>query len=212
MHTEKVMDPTLKKSNLIALQYCTKMSSIVSDICSPFLKNHNITGFTYIRMFNNGSRLYVTNLKEWVRHYISNDLYNDIQHMEYYIPPSDAQYSLWSGFKKDRVFDALYHIDLWHGFTVYERHNDYIDSYDFCTKRENENIKNFYLNNLPLLHDLIHHFKKRTSKVIDFSDQKKLIVPDLIFDISKVKHTSYVSSTQVSNFNDFIGDIGLNIT
>lgn len=192
------LDPT----NRSALQFNIESEMIMSDICKSILdKEIGITNFTYCRTFNNGTRLYLCDNSEWVRHYLSNNFQEDLEHLEFYTPGNDLKYALWTAFKEDRVLSSLRnHFNLWYGFNIYEKHEDYIDIFDFVSHTNNHQITNYYLNNLDTLNNKVKYFKEKAADLIDPTDKRKLMVSKNWKPFSELSKNSLFDSKRINDF------------
>lgn len=150
-------------------------ASTLEGFCAPLRDKYKITSFTFCRLFNNGSTLYLCSNLEWVEKYISNNFYDDDKHFYYYKPQIDVNYNLWAGMESDRVFDAAYALNIWHGIGIYEKCKDYIDLWDFGTDRENYQLTNFYLNNMDTMRQIMADFKDKASNLINVQDKNVLL-------------------------------------
>lgn len=164
-----------EKSKL-SLQYNESINGQLIDVCMPLFKYFSITHFFYIRVFNNNSMLYLCTDKKWVQHYIAQNFQNDTMHMCSYTPISNINFSLWSAFKKDKVYSAVYDFNIWNGFNIYERKEDSIIIYAFGSTNYDTHINNFYINNINLLQDFISYFKKKAINIIETPFMYNLII------------------------------------
>ncbi len=172
------MNNYVESTNLSAVQFSLESAKTMEDACSHIIDNDvGIINFTYCRTFNNGTRLYLCDHSEWIKHYINNSLHEDIAHCEFYTPGNDLKYTLWTGFKEDKVFSAGRDFcNWWYDLIIYERNQNYIDYFNFISHTDNPQIINYYLNNLDKLKQKVQIFKEKASDLIDPTDKRKLIV------------------------------------
>src|ERR1044071_8967333 len=123
---------TLDSINKSVLEFNRNAEPFMEEVCEP-LKKLGIQYFTYCRSYENGKRLYLCSLPDWVELYLHHSFQNESQHFAYYRPVENIRYAFWSDFKRDRVFDALLNLGIWYGFTIYEKNPGYMDLFDFCT-------------------------------------------------------------------------------
>lgn len=174
-----------EKSNKIHLEFNQTIASTINTICEP-LSSFGITMFNYSRIFNGGSRLYITSNLQWSEHYITQEFHDEIDHLAHYVPPDGVKYAFWSGFRGDRVFDALAEHNLGNGFSIYEKHKDYVDYFDFSADKDNNQIVNLYMNKIDLLLRFIEYFKEQIFLLIDFEDKKNILIPKKFISFDKV--------------------------
>ncbi|MBY0281440.1 MAG: helix-turn-helix transcriptional regulator [Alphaproteobacteria bacterium] len=207
------MSNTADTINKRAIEYNDSVNCQFIDVCRPLFDNFMITQFFYIKIFNdNNTRLYVCSEKKWMESYIQNNFQDDLPHMQTYLP-ENLNYSLWAGFKKDTVYNAVYDLNIWNGFNIYEKEGTSTVTYAFATTPLNEEMINFYINNLNVLREFIFYFKRKAANIIDTSDPSKLIVsknknPTFNIDSRFVKNFSLKSNLQTFSFKGKL----LNIT
>ena len=173
------MKQSINTDNKSALEFNQEISKLLQQLCTPLFP-YGVKYFTYSRTFKDGKKLYISNNHEWVKLYVKNSFQDDIDHLDHYLPPPDIKRALWTGFKRDKVFDAAYNYNCWNGFSLYEHHKNYVDLFDFFSDREPQNIENFYINNIFFLECFINEFKKfkkKISKITDLTDESKFIFP-----------------------------------
>lgn len=196
------MSHTLDPTNLSALQFNLESIKTMNEICEPILnKNLGLTAFTYCRTFHDGTRLYISSDADWVKYYLSSDLHNDVEHLECYAPSDNIEYALWTGFKQDKVFSTLLNqFHWWHGFSIYERHERYIDYFDFTAHKDCTQIVGYYLNNIDNLKDFLSYFKEKASTLINPNDKRKLMVSKKWKPFSRTSKNSLLDPYKAENF------------
>jgi len=169
----QILDPT----NASAVNFSTSARDEFEKFLIPFYSFlPNQKGFCYIKILNNGTRLYLSTVKNWVENYVSREFHNDINHLKYNVPEKDFKVSLWSGYEKDAIIEDSFSYDIWHGFSIHERHEDYCEYFDFFTYKENYMFPTQCFNSLSTIKNLIKDFKITAETLIDASDPRKLIV------------------------------------
>lgn len=197
------MNTIVCKRNLSAINYNNSINDKLIDICIPLFDNFSITHFFYIKIFNNNTCLYLCSDKKWVEYYIENKFQDDPLHFKSYFP-DNMNYSLWSGFEKDKVYSAVYDFNVWNGFNIYEKEPAAFTTYAFGSTRSNVSISNFYVNNINLLKNFILHFKYKMQDVIDCTDAAKLIISKtkkpLIYNKEGDKFTTFYQQINLKKF------------
>lgn len=170
MHSkEKKMDGKL------LLDYNNFVRNRLNKACHPLFSFFDLKMFTYSKTFNDGTRLYLNTDVKWLKLYIQNNFYNDIDHQVHYTSVENVDYALWTSWNRDKVFSALWDANFWNGFSVYKKSRDYIEMFDFATCRSNLNATEFYLNNVGWFDDFISSFKKKNSFLLNVSEKKLLM-------------------------------------
>jgi len=164
----------LERQNHTVVDLNLQIQPFMQEICKP-LREVGIRQFTFCRSFYNGKRLYLCSEPDWVALYLKNNFQNDIQHLVHYVPSEKMRYAFWVDFKKDKVFDALYSLGLWHGFALYDQKPTYTDLFDFCSTPKNQEIIDFYVNNLPMLEEFALNFKRQSTSLINSFNHEGMI-------------------------------------
>lgn len=168
-------DRAYVEANLSAIKFSKDSAQYINKISQPIF-SFGIRIFTYCRIFNDGSFLYLSSNPEWVENYFNNNYQNDINHFKHYVPQEDVKYSFWSEFKMDHVFKSAYeNFNYWHGVSLYERNDDYIDYFDFGSDKDNHKMGSFYLNNLSILSQFVQYFKAQAFKNLHLPDPTKSV-------------------------------------
>lgn len=169
--------PTLDITNKSGVSYASSVRPQFMKILEPFFTClPGQKGFCYIKIMDNGTRLYLSTVKNWVGHYVNSKFQDDINHLKYNVPEENFKISLWSGYEKDGVIETSFAYDIWHGFSIHERQEDYCEYFDFFTHKENYLFPTQCLNSLEKIKYLIKEFKIKAGSMIDPSDTSKLIV------------------------------------
>lgn len=172
----------------------------MKSVCQP-LRSLGITMFTYSRIFRTGERLYLCNDQEWFEHYVKNDYQDESDHLEHYVPADGVKTALWNGFKMDKVFSAAYNqFDLWHGFSIYEKQNDYVDFFDFAAHKDNHQIVQFYFNHLNQLEKFVQDFKKSSLNWVAAPSPNHLLVPKNRISFEEIQRSSLIPAGGLEDF------------
>lgn len=158
------------------LEFNKKISSTIEEICDP-LSSLGVKMFIYSRIFNGGERIYISSNGRWVEHYITHEFQDEIDHWSHYIPDDGIKYAFWSEFKEDRVFNAVNKYGMGNGVSIYEKHEDYVDFFDFAFDKDNTQAINFYLNNMHLFLKFVEYFKEKIFLILNFDDKKNMLIP-----------------------------------
>jgi DNA-binding CsgD family transcriptional regulator len=166
-----------------SLQFNASIENILLKICDPLFSNFNLTYFEYAHFLNDGTYLNFSTHLQWHQHYIehfgSSTFVKTYVHQIY---DNQTKYALWDNrpnIGREKVFSQFISdscaYNIWHGFSIYEKHEASLEAYHFATSSENYEAINFYINRLDLLYHFILYFKDKADKLIDISDSSKLI-------------------------------------
>lgn len=164
-------------TNRSAVNFSTSTRSQFEKVLEPFYSFlPGQKGFCYIKILDNGTRLYLSTVENWVENYVGRGFQDDINHLKYNVPEKDFKVSFWSGYAQDDIIEDCFSYDIWHGFSIHERHEGYCEYFDFFTHKENHMFPTQCFNSLSTIRSLIEDFKIRAEPLIDASDPRKLIV------------------------------------
>lgn len=165
----------MNHNNQKALDYNREICQDIADICKPLFEKTGITNFFYVRIYNDGSRLYLSHRGEWVEHYVENGYYEDKLHDYTYILGDQKQHcALWTGFDVDKVFQDVYEFNVWNGFTISHHYPDYCESFLFAADKDNHKINNYYINNIDALTNFIFYFKEKALELLNVPESKRI--------------------------------------
>lgn len=183
------------KMNSQPEDFIKSMCPVIHDICQPIFER-GITMLTYSRIYNNkNTRLYLCSNPEWIQAYTTYRFQDEIDHLEHYVPGNGIKYTLWNGFKMDKVFSLAYNqFNYWHGFTLYQKHKEYIDYYDFSAHKHNDQMLLFFLQNTDMLFRFTTYFKERISNIINSPQKNQLLISKLSLPFNEVPRTSINNS------------------
>lgn len=135
-------------------------SQKIISLCAP-LEIFNITYFNYIKVFQDGTRLFFGNHPAWIKHFFDNKYFlkaNFSANTEVW----DEDFYAWYALPNDGVLSVArndFNID--NGITIVDRYHKFTELFLFASNRSNVQINNFYLNNLNLLRHFVNYFKDR---------------------------------------------------
>ncbi len=178
------MSEICNAKNISLFQYNSSIQKDFVSICLSLFQNTDINLFGYMRTFSDGKYLNLANNDAWIQYYVENILdlgtifHSAIQKAEV----NKLYYFLWpnsfltdSGVK-DPIFSALWDFNIWNGFSIYRRKEDgSVESWNFATDKTHQ-MKDFYLNNIPILEYFIMCFENKAQTIIDCSDSQKLAI------------------------------------
>lgn len=167
--------------NRHALDYSKAMIPKMCKLSTPLFDNTKVTNFSYLRFNKDGTILNLTTEEKWIQFRFEQKIKYRILFKDHL---TDANYAipytyLWPKNTEDVLLRALYQYNIWNGCNIYITHGDYIEVYSFASSTENENMQNFYINNLDLLRHFILFFKEAIDNTFEIHLKKNLISTDL---------------------------------
>lgn len=149
----------------------------ITEICKP-LTRLGITSFNYVRTYDDGSQVNLSNIPAWLEHFYDNEFYR-IGAFERHPKKYQSGYALWPQLSGQKIFfDARTYFNIDNGITIIEKQIDSCDFYYFGTTVNNVGIINVYLNNIDLLKRFILYFKDRANSIIKQANDNRIILPD----------------------------------
>lgn len=186
-----------------------KKSNDIAEIARP-LSLLNIHFFNHIRVFNDGSRISLSNRGDWLEYFFKNQLYN-LGNFSRNPKSLPVGHCLWKLLPRDGVLDiASNQFDIDNGITIIEKNSNYVDIYLFASNKNNEAINNFYLNHKDVFEHFIKYYndkvrpilkKCKPDKPIFGSDHNNFIDNQLNLDnINYDNLTNFYEQTKINKY------------
>lgn len=163
------------------------LAADVQAICAPFFKKFEINGFTYSRVFQDGSRSELWSNSQALHHSFLNKKYiSDIYTPDFYDEneryvylPSQVEYYP-SEIKKKYLNQLSDQKNIFNNdncFIVVNKNNLLCEYFIFYTPTNLHRNVNFYLNHLNELEEFLKNFNDRSQVLIQLVDNDKIIQP-----------------------------------
>ncbi len=148
----------------------------IDNIISP-LKKFHINYFTYLRSYNDGARICLTNRADDFEAYLSEKhylkgnceakpkLYNE-QAVLWFLLPNQQHYQ----FSREN-----FNID--HGITLTFPNKEYCEFFAFASDKQHPLVIHFYLNNLEILKKFSTYFKAQAAHLLKMGETNKIFYP-----------------------------------
>lgn len=165
----------------------------IREICQPLFQTTGITNFLYIRVYQNGKRLQLGTMPDWFLHYVEKD-FHQYTCLTNQLDAKSIRYILYSSCMDNVVFQsAVNEFGMHNGIILTNAAGDYNEYFHFTSTKNNNNVLNFYLNNLHILEQFTAYFKEVAKEVINLT---KPLVPtkNIIF----AKNESVITNTDDS--------------
>ncbi len=146
--------------NYKAFQYASDKQSLIEMLCSDLFSNTKIKSFGYLRFLKNGRYLYLGTRLDFIAFYMQNvhntqiELGNRIN----YTLLNQNHYSLWPTVQSDYFMEALYNHNMWNGFCIFKRREQYIEAWAFASDRNFDSLSDYYCKHLELMKSFIDDF------------------------------------------------------
>lgn len=144
----------------------------IQSICQPFFAKTGTTYFNYIKRYNNGYKVSLSNRPDWHRYYYHNELFKNVLEIETrtIIEKSrigELKVVLWNNTTNTR--DVTTHsasFDIGNGISLAIVHEKCVEYCYFGAENKNEEMSNWYINNIDILIEFIHYFKDAAGNII----------------------------------------------
>lgn len=167
-----------------AIQFNNAIADRILEICEEKLFQHfndaKISSFGYVKIFNDGKWFCVSHNKQWVEYFFNQAFINEsFQKSIFDEINNSSRYLLY--FNKEEelkipMYAAAYKFNMWQGFNIYKREENYVEYCWFHGNRNSPNLDNFYINHINELEHFFLYFKSEAADIIDTSDQRKLAI------------------------------------
>ena len=150
-------------------------SSDIYEFCKPLLKK-GITYFNYLKQFEDGSQVNLSNSGLWLEHYYHLKLYKSSL---FQFNPNNYKsgFFLWPAESDLEVFKhGRDYFNSDNGITAIEQRIGYTEFCFFSGSLRDHWLANFYINNLDFLNKFILFFKDRFSEVIKDAEENRIII------------------------------------
>ncbi|MEO8400851.1 MAG: helix-turn-helix transcriptional regulator [Gammaproteobacteria bacterium] len=179
----------------------------IENICKPLLKL-GITCFTYIKNFNDGSQVYLSNSARWIDDYYNLALYKTSL-FEFKSSLYQSGYFIWPTEADSAVFlHGRNYFNSSNGITLIKSNETDCEFYFFSGCVNSVWLGNFYLNNIDLLEKFILFFKESASNILRKADKNRIIIiKDPIMNQSSNTLNFINNHTTDNTRSDFLKDI-----
>ena len=153
----------------------SNLSCEINQICQP-LKKIGITYFTYLKNFDDGFQINLSNSGPWLEHYYKFKLY---KHSLFEFSPTHYQsgFFLWPAEHNSKAIeDGRKYFDSDNGITIIKNSQQYCEFYFFSGPVKDKWLINFYINNFDFLENFIKFFKNQSIKLLQLAEKNKILI------------------------------------
>jgi len=199
------MNSEINKSSLVT------NNSAVREICEP-LGLIGITGFFFMRVYNDNSVIDLATHLEWGTHFFSKVYDNSYekQAIKNHFFPSNYV-SLWEHYPENIIWqEGKNFFRVGNGISIVHKHENYNEIFSFFTDSKNFKLNEFYINNIHLLEKFILYFKDRAKQLINESEGSRLVIPShYLGSLSNNKSSNpnfdhFLDSINIGNSNELL--------
>jgi len=173
------MSNMLDTTNKSAFHYSERVSDKIIDICTPLKRYLGIKCFGYLKIFKDASYLSLHNgfngySKEYFEHITTQGNFTQIAKTFF---QSNDFYHIWPNkVTNDPILSLLHKNNIWHGFTMYHKTKEFVETFNFTFDTNSDDQTHFFLNNMEVLKKFSEYFKLTARGIINCSDKSKLAI------------------------------------
>lgn len=178
----------------------------MSVICEP-LEQLGIKYFYYLKFYKNGNILYLENKPTLLNYVIKNNLtlkqYNSFVKEIKKLLQKDFQHSkciFWKEFPQEEVHEVLNKLNIGNIITFCNKTDVYLEAYGFGSKKDNNDVLDFYINNLDIFNRFFCYFKAIISSLIKLDDEEKLLACNPIEKENIIINFPCAETIKIKNF------------
>ena len=162
----------------------TKLLSYSNDLpvlFKQYFRKFNLVQFNYIKIFNDGSVIYICNNKDWLQNYLANN-YPLIGAFEQKKELSSLKTVLWSGlsYNDPIMAESRDKYGFHNGMTITQKNEDSQEFFNFGSSEKDPFILNEFINNMYYFENFIKFFKDKYSKSISKASEHRLQFSNMV--------------------------------
>ncbi|HQS84805.1 MAG: hypothetical protein B7Y25_07795 [Alphaproteobacteria bacterium 16-39-46] len=207
----------MQEKLLSAFNYSQSIRFELETLNKPLVDNLGVSFLAYRRFNKNGDLFYIFNNHSWMEHSFNNECWTSVNFQKRIksFPSKKSLNFVWPTTPEglnDPNYNALYDLKIWNGITMLRKHEEYIESFAFCSDDLTTDITDLYVNHIDLLERYISFFKYKASHLLYPPDKNLLIKSPLnwpCFDEPSDKIKNFIDQTEVKKH--FLAHKGSNV-
>lgn len=170
------------------------LSEQLAEICKP-LEAFGIHHFTYLKQYQNGDRISLSNKPKWIEDYYNLNLHQSSL-FEDSVQGSAASFNLWFGDYDLEVYrHGKMYFNTMHSISIVEHKKTSCESYLFATTPDNSQAIHYLSNNREILYHFIMYLKDRGKLIFKQAEKHKMHVINQR-DSASQKYTEWLQSPE----------------
>lgn len=162
----------------------------IKEILQPFLKHYNLNYFNYMRIYSDSSIATLSTNPVRDKYLLERD-YKDSMDYDPSLYTKEKGCILWTDGEKflhsqtqkelirKKIIEGSNYFNTGNGIAFFEKHNDYLDCYQFATYPQNDTIIPLYFNHYDCFDLFIAYFKENANSLIKLSHKDRIFLPSL---------------------------------
>ena len=159
-------------SEMLENHVSIKSANEVYEICKPLFDKFKLNYFDHTRVYPDGRFTTLTSDAKWCQHYFKK---------KYPISSAivDTGIHLWTNYvSAECVKDGEELFNHYNGITIFKKHEDYCEFYNFAAPKENSKVLDFYLNHLDILEQFFSCFQEKANHLESQASKERLLLPE----------------------------------
>ena len=178
----------------------------VDEIVKPLKDYFGLTSFAYLKSFNDGSEIRLSNQPKWIEYYYENELYKTSLFER---PPSEFVKArlVWAGLTvHNPILDKAREFNIDHGMTFIEPFAEGCEFFFIGTEVDRTEVMSKYLANLDLIERFLDYFREKAAPLIKEALHHKIIIPGKfetapkIFCLKELNRSAFLNSLNPIEF------------
>lgn len=163
------------------------LSGDVFNICEPFFQRYQLNGFSYARIYPDGSRTELWSdalaldhtffKRKYILGAYTPNYFSEEERFAFFQLKVSAYPKIWKEKFTKQLADQRDFFNHDHSFIVVNREPSFCEYFFYYAPREAHSILNFYINNLNILDSFAANFKSTATDLITIADNHRIPMP-----------------------------------
>ena len=159
-------------------RYLLKTAPYINALCAPLFEQHGLNYFSYGHIENKNFLSCLLTNPEWYKYFWEKKSVFVIPESK--DPATKDYFYFWDeGLPSQAVIDARNIFGMTNGITMVSKRETYVDYFTFTSRRDNNQIGSFYLNNLDVFKSFTRYFLDKVKHLIPGARRNAIPVPNL---------------------------------
>ena len=183
----------------------------VQQLVKPMLKSLTANGFTFMRIYEDGTRIFLSDSAAWVKYFVDNNFFRISGYKKFtYIP----KFTLWKHWPKEDLEFQQFMNDAKATFShdnclnIIQVRDNFLNSFCFRAHENNDQINNVFINNIEPIERFVEDFLLQANDIIVRLELSKILIDEkkIIINNSLKENYANISSikTAVTHENQLL--------
>ncbi|MBA3537577.1 MAG: helix-turn-helix transcriptional regulator [Tatlockia sp.] len=154
-----------------------KLSAQMADLCN-LIRPFGIHHFTYLKQYQNGKRISLSNKPSWIADYYNLDLYKSSL-FEKPFEGTKSSFDLWfSDYDLDVYRHGKLYYNTMHSISIVEYQSCSYETWLFATTPDNAQAIHYLSNNREILYHFILYLKDEGRAIFKSAEKSAIVIPE----------------------------------